>query len=845
MSQWIVNLVARLQARPWQALAGLFGITVLALAALTQLQINATPYLLDRDHPSRVTDHDVKRLFGNTGEQAYVAVGKPGQDVFNPESLATVKRLTEAFAQLRLDTPADTERLKVLADQPALTALLTPVLADGLHPDDAITLRSVADDKQLALIPRDRDFIATLALRLDPVRKVRSLVTLENITPSADGVDVHPLMRKLPTDAGAIAALRAEVFGNPLYRKALISDDGHYTSIQVEFDIPEDDSPSMLLAYQALSAVLVEQKVADQVALAGPPMVAAQTAATMEHDNQILMPGVMLAIIVVLFLSFGRAQGVGVPLLVAVLSLVWTLGLMAAFGVKQNIVSAVLPVFIISIAVCDAIHFLAHYYHLLPPNPGREDRRFAALETLKHLLVPMFMTSITTFAGFLSLAYTQISFIFEFGVFTALGVAFAWIITIIALPVILTLWSGKPLLSGLVNSERFADLTVGLALTGRRGRFIVYGLLLVMAGGAGYVATQLEVDNQVIGYFEDDSRIRQDDALINQHFGGTTPVNFLLEANRPDALKDPAVLSAIDKIEARLREHQQVGYVLSPVGFVKRLHQTLDDDHSAAGFALPTLSTELLAQYFLMYENASGRDLFDVVDRRFQNARVVTMLHTDRSSEVQAVLEDVTAYAKQVLPAGVSVRTSGYGEILVTSTREVVHGQIQSILMAGVLIAVMVIVLFRSLKLGLLAMLPLAFTMITGFALMSALGVALDIGTSIVAAITFGIGIDYAIYVVTEIRRGAGRSQEEAVIEAMRRSGRPILINTAALTAGFLVLLASGYQALNNLGLLVALTMLLSAVFALSVLPALVPVDGEPEDDAEPLSAATEEGGHA
>ena len=356
-----------------------------------------------------------------------------------------------------------------------------------------------------------------------------------------------------------------------------------------------------------------------------------------------------------------------------------------------------------------------------------------------------------------------------------------------------------------------------------------------------YVAENLTIDNQVIGYFEEDSRIRQDDAAINAKFGGTTPISVMIESQQVDAFKDPALMQAVAKIQARLRERSEVGFTYSVADFVKRLHQVTQDSFAAEQYRLPDdISGPLLAQYFLLYENANGRDLFDVVDRRFQNGRVLAILHTDRSSAVSAVKQDVLAYAQQVLPAGMTVRVSGYGEVLVATTDAVVWGQINSILSSPALIVLMVMVMFLSIRLGFVALLPLLFTLVGISALMALSGTDLDIGTSIIAAITFGIGIDYAIHVIAAMRHSHGTPQE-ATQYALLHTGKPILINTLALGLGFLVLCLSGYQSLVNLGFFIALTMLFSALFALLVLPVFVGTRQAPAEvdaaQAEPANA--------
>ncbi len=844
MSNPFIRLLARLLLRPWLLLAGLLALTLLALASAGGLQINSTPYMIDPHHPSREADHTTKRLFLNSGEQAFVAIDNPQGNVFNADSLRLVAELTQAFAALHLDTAADVERLQALGDKPLVSAAVRQIVEDGLQRSDVPQLKQLREQLLGAeqLDQATAAWLDSLVVRLEPVRKVRSLATLENMQANDGGLQVGPLMRHLPSDQEGRDALRRETLSNPLYVNGLVSPDGSATTVQIEFNIAEDDSPAMLLAYQAIRAITDQVQGADSIHLSGPPMIAAQTAANMEKDNQTLLPAVLLVILLVLFVSFGRLQGVIVPMLIAVLTLFWTLGLMAACGVKQNIITSMLPVFIISIAVCDAIHFLADYYRHLPPSPDRQARYQAAMDSLRLLFWPMLATSLTTIVGFFSLAWTEVTFIREFGIFVGIGVLFAWLITMFFLPAIVILWKAEPPRFGLLRSDLLERLTARLGGFANYGKpFVMLALVLVVLGG-WYVSQGLRVDNQVIGYFEKDSQIRIDDAAINAKFGGTTPISVLIEGTSADAFKQPQVILALDKIQQRLRQQALIGYTYSPGDYIKRLNQLLDESPQTAPYRLPAvLSQELLAQYFLLYENANGRDLFDVVDRRFQSGRIVAVLHSDRSSDVSAVMQDILAYAREVLPAGMSVRVSGYGEILVATTDAVVWGQVYSLLAAAVLIVLMVMLTFRSVRLGLLALLPLVFTLVVIFVLMTWTDTALDIGTSIIAAISFGIGIDYAIHTIAAIRDSHGDDMQALIRQALQRCAKPILINTLALGLGFLVLSLSGYQALVNLGFFIALTMLFSALFALLVLPVFVargqPLNTESLHTAEPANA--------
>ena len=836
-----VALLSWMLHRPWLMLALLLLITAAAVVALGRLEINSTPYMIDKSHPSRMADADNKRLFSNTGEQAFVALENPQGNIFNPGSLQRVAELTRAFQAIEMVLPGDSDKLRTLAEDPRLQADVEAILEGGLTPADQPRLAALKQRLAEAgeLSHTQEAWLDSLHTRLVPIRKVRSLVTIENLLTIDEALDVHPLMPQVPTDPAGLAALRAEAMGNPLFLDSLVSRDGSATTIQVEFNIAQDDSPAMLQVYQAIVDITDKVQGDDRIYLSGPPMIAAQTASNMEQDNQTLLPAVLLVILLVLFVSFGRVQGVVAPLLIAIFSLIWTLGLMAACGVKQNIITSIMPVFIISIAVCDAIHFLADYYRNLPPNPDRQARIDTAFAVMQQLFWPMFVTCMTTLVGFFSLIWTDVTFIREFGIFTGFGIFFAWLITIVFLPAIVILWKAEPPRHGLLVSDRLDRMIAALGHFARYGRRLAFGMLVAIVLCSWYVVENLTIDNQVIGYFEQDSRIRQDDAAINAKFGGTTPISIMIESDRADAFKDPAVIQGVARLQEHLRQQQLVGFTYSPADFVKRLHQVTQDTFAAEQYRLPDdISASLLAQYYLLYENANGRDLFDVVDRRFQSGRVLAILHTDRSSEVGALMRGALDYAREVLPAGMSVRVSGYGEVLVATTDAVVWGQVNSILSSPALIVLMVMAMFHSIRLGFVALLPLLFTLVGISALMALSGTDLDIGTSIIAAISFGIGIDYAIHVIAAMRHSPGSAQQ-ATQYALRHTGKPILINTLALGLGFLVLCLSGYQSLVNLGIFISLTMLFSALFALLVLPVFVRTRQQPEAAAqlEPANA--------
>ncbi len=823
MNTFLTRYAAWVTQRRWLVYAIVLLATVAFAMSASQLRINATPYFLSKSHPSRVAEQQVKQTFTNTGEQAYIALVAHSGTVFDKPILQLVANLSTQLYQLSLTGADDVTRLESLGGDSTLRTEIDKIVAGGLGREDIDALQQLKQDLNAAgaLDSKGEQFLADLTMRAAPVRRVRSLATIENITAEGDVLDVHTLMRTVPTSSDGIAAIQAETLANPLYINGLISPDGKATSIQVELAISEDDSPNMIRTYNAISDLLSTVKLDVGLHLSGPPMIATQTASSMKHDNDTLFPGVILVVLVTLFLSFRSFKATIQPLLIAILSVIWTMGSMALLGVEQNIVTTMLPVFLISIGVADSIHFLSEFNKQRQAGSGAAE---AAKAALAELWAPMLMTSITTAVGFASLAYTNVIFVKYFGVFVGLGVIYAWLLTMLLLPALAAGAKAKADAAAQpAPSAPRSQALRGIANTLHANRFAVIGVALAVLVVSFIGIMDLRVDNRVIGYFKPEARIRVDDKVFNEHFGGTTLVNLVFSADRPDAFKRMDLVSAVDQVERSLRADPQVGYSYSVAEFVRRLNQMLHGGDPAY-YALPQPTENILAQYFLLYENSRGRDLFDVVDHRYQTARIAFAIKTDQSSLVKEIVDKAVQHAHAVMPKDVRISVAGYGDILVATTQEIVYGQVQSLILSMVLVVLLMIAMFRSLALGILSVIPLLLTMVFNFAAMGFLQVSLDIGTAIVASIAVGVGIDYAIHFISRYRHEMAQSghHETALVAAFEGVGRPIILNSIALAAGFLVLTLSDYAALVHLGVLIAATMIFSAVVTLLLLPALL-----------------------
>lgn len=801
----------------------LVGFTIFFSLFLVRMGINATPYFISPDHPVRVMESEIKSLFTNTEEQAFVALIDEKNGIFTQANLALVETLTGQLENIAFASARDIDTLRSIAGKDDhANGIVDRIAQNGIGPDDYDAIRQLitygTESKNFS--PRQLDKLNDVLVKVRPVKRVRSLFTVEDIKVDGDTLEVAPLLDAVPADEQGLAALKADVLANPLLVGAVVSADGVATNLQVELNIAEDDAPNMQAMYGAIEHLLDGVNTDASLHFTGPPMVTAQIADTIQTDNMKFFPLVTLVIGLILFFSFRRFQGVILPMVVSSLSTLWTLGLMGIFGVDINIVTASLPVFLMTIAVADSIHYLTHYYRDLETYDPVE----AVKHSLRALFSPLLMTSVTTFFGFLALSNTSLVFVQQFGLFVAAGVIFAFIITVTLLPALLPIMKQpnaetNHARNGLLRSIDSLFSAIYQTL-GKIPALVVIATLATIVG-CGYLIRDLTVDNHNIAAFQADSRIRVDDEILNRHFGGTVPINFWFSATDDRRFTQPDVVDAIDKISARLLQHDIIGYVGAPSNLVKRINQLLND----TDYSLPQdMSGDLIAQYYLLYENGSGQEIRDTLDQNYMNARLVALSHTDQSSKVRAVVQDVTAYAATVLPADVKLQVAGFGQIMVVSTDEIVNGQITSLVLATVLITAVMIFLFRSVLVALLGIVPLALTILINFATMEATGMAIDIGTALIAGIVFGIGVDYAIHFLAALKRATaqGQSLEEALRATVSSVSRPIVVNSVSLALGFCVLMASSYGVTARLGLLIGATMIVCALLTLIILPVLV-----------------------
>jgi len=530
-----------------------------------------------------------------------------------------------------------------------------------------------------------------------------------------------------------------------------------------------------------------------ELRLAGLPHYVAHRVATVRADQGFFLPIATLMAALVLFWLIPRWTLALQAVLVAPLTVLSTIGTMSLCGVGITMLTAVLPTLLLAIAVADGVHLVGRFLELRREGWAPHA---AAEEAMVRTFFPCLLTTLTTALGFLSLCVAQMSDLVDLGLFAAIGLMFAFGFTMLVLPAAMSMVEAP------VPAPRRGDpvgAIVGwLAVrAGRlRGRVLAVAGLLLLA--AVPFALQVSKDNHLLDdYWPDDPIVLETRAYEARHLP-MVPGEVLVTT--AGSFADDAAWAELEEVVRRLEAQPRMARTLSVVDPVQDGVPRFLALAGARSLPSPLLGPDGHVARILAFQEDLGAIYF-----REHRARVAAW---------NADLEHVTVAA-----VGGQVVGTEMIDRLVDDLAQSFAGSLAIILL-------LVAVLFRSLRLGVLALVPSIIPLIVNLGLMGAVGIPLRPITAITFCVAFGLAVDDTVHVLARYReeRQVGRDRELALQQCLLTAGRPVVITTLLLLVGFGTILFSGFQAIALFGALVGLALLGALVGALLLLPALLRV---------------------
>jgi hypothetical protein len=664
---------------------------------------------------------------------------------------------------------------------------------------------------------------------------VISLATQDNIIGTAYGLDVAPFMEDVPTTQEEADALREAVHGNDMYWGALVSKDDKGTLILAKF---ESDIEKLDLYHQAQALVesVRERYPNDNIYYAGRPILEGVLREEVMEDMGVMLPMVLVAVLALLALTLRTIRGVLLPFLTVVISAIWTLGIMALIQSPLYSMSTMVPVILTAIGCAYGIHIISRYYEAVEEDDSRP-RREIVMETMGEMWVPVTMTALTTIVGFFSMIVSESLPPQSVGIFTGIGVAVATLTSLTMIPAGLVIMPRAmpakiiPFTDDAGEGEK-SDTADGPLnnlfrhwgqLVHDRKMLVFCGVLVVVAVSIAGTA-KVRIHEGLTANMQPESETMQADRFLNSKFGGSTTLNLIIEADEADMIKEPDLLRRMDDLQAFAEKHPLVGDSVSIAEYLKRMHKVMNEDNE--DFNRVPESRDLVAQYLLLYSISGDPDDFDdVVDYEYSKANISIQMKSDAGEDIA----DVFAYLQPQIDelfAGQPVTTTltGRAKMTLLIVSNVIRDQLQSFFVAILAVFIITALMFRSVRIGLITIVPISIASLANFGLMGLLGLPLQVATTFSACVGIGIGIDYTIHFFAKYRRltAHGHTGAEANILTMQTSGRAIFFNAVVVAFGFLVLMWSNSPPNRNMGILVSLNMATSFLGAMTVLPCIL-----------------------
>jgi hypothetical protein len=809
----------------------------------------------------------------------------------------------------------------------ALHDMVVLGVVNETHPDGVFNPATLKHVQELT------EFAATLSDPKNPDKRVvaRNIIapgTVDTIEQAGPGqVRFRWLMEEAPADRAGALAIRDQALGNPLFKGTLVSEDGKALCLYLPLTSKD-------FAHQVRERLLEKTGTMsgeDSFYITGLPVAEDTFGVEMFIQMAISAPLAMLAIFLLMLLFFKKIKMVLAPMILAMATVFCTMGLLIGTGNTLHIMTSMIPIFLMPIAVVDSIHILSEFFD---SYPAIGDRRKTIERVMGQLFAPMLFTSLTSAAGFASLILTPIPPVQVFGLFVAIGILLAWLLTILFIPAYIMLLPAGSLGSPR-NKPDAKEPAVFLGrpldwlrgFTFRRAKLIVSLAVLTLLVAA-YGISLIKINDNPVKWFTPNHPIRVADRVLNSHFAGTYEAYLVLEgveqtadvatlaglldselkrrapagggavldqalslsgaarqtatdpedflnraetaleeaqnnatdpdyetwagfldglaavANRGQIFVRPELLTYISGLQAHLTATGAVGKSNSVADLVKKVHQELYEGKPEQ-YRIPE-TVAAVAQCLISFQGShKPDDLFHLVTPDYRKANLWIQLKSGDNQEMEKVVAAVDRYlADNPPPMALTPQWAGLTYINVVWQDKMVTGMRDSFLGSFVIVLLMMVVLFRSLLWGLLAMIPLTVTISLIYGIIGLIGKDYDMPVAVLSSLTLGLAIDFAIHFLQRSRMIYQKtgSWPKTMEEMFTEPARAISRNVIVIAVGFTPLLAAPLVPYQTVGVFLASIMAISGIATMFILPALItllerqlfkkiPVAGQPEGE--------------
>ncbi|EGQ9219049.1 MMPL family transporter [Vibrio parahaemolyticus] len=618
-----------------------------------------------------------------------------------------------------------------------------------------------------------------------------------------------------------ISKVKSIALSEPVLKSALVSEKGDVTVVNITVQLPEMDKTAeveevvssinaMIDRYQRAYPDVTFHK-AGIIAMNYAFMTAAQ------DDSSTLVPTMLVVILVFLTIMLRSILSVIATLIVIIGSVMATMGISGWAGMFLSTATVNVPTLIMTLAVADCVHVIATMRQSMKNG-------FTKVQSIERSIalnfVPILITSVTTAIGFLMMNMSDSPVLRDFGNLSALGVMVACFLSVTLLPALLKLLPIHVKMETSQDQKHFMDRLGDFVVSQRRALLPLSVAVIVVCAS---LIPLNKVNDESVEYFGQRNEFRQAADFMEERISGMTNISIAIKTNESQGIAAPDFLNTIGEFSSWLRDQPETDHVATLADVYKRLNKNMHGDDEAY-YSLPQ-ARELAAQYLLLYEMSLpyGLDLNNQINVDKSSIKMVLTVANLGSVELvdlenriyQWFAEHAPQY--QVVASSPSLMFAHIGETNMAS-------MLSTLPITLVLISALLIFALRSVRLGLISLMPNIAPAVIGFGLWALISGEINLGLSVVVTLTLGIVVDDAVHFLSKYQRARreGQTAEQAVRYAFHTVGRALWITTVVLVAGFSVLAMSSFRLNADMGQLSAIVIFIALVVDFLFLPTLL-----------------------
>lgn len=613
--------------------------------------------------------------------------------------------------------------------------------------------------------------------------------------------------------------IQSIAINEPMLVNRLVSPDSKYAGINVTVQLPGkalDEVPIAVAFARDIKNKMLVKYPDIEIRLVGMAVMNNAFPEASMDDVANLYPLALGFIALTLFLLLRGFSGTIATFIMIIFSIMIAMGLAGWSGIMLSPPVMSAPIMILTMAVADAVHLLVTMRHELAIGHNKND---AMVESMRVNFRPIFVTTLTTVLGFLSLNFSDAPPFHDLGNIASMGVAAAFVLSITFLPAMVAILpaSGKHEVAGRQMMAKFGEFVIA------RQKPLLIGNTLIIITLASLVPLN-ELNDNFVEYFDETIEFRRDSDYTAENLTGVYYIDYALGTGKSGGISDPDYLSQTNMFAQYLRSLPEVKHVQTISDTFKRLNKNMHGD-DPAWYRLPA-ERELAAQYLLLYEMSLpyGQDLNNQIDIDKSTTKIAVTLETLSSNEVIAFDNAAMKWLSENTPS-ITPYSSGPTIMFAHLGKRNINSMLKGTTIALIFISAVLIFFLGSVKYGFISLLPNLTPALAAFGIWGFTVGQVGIGLSIVTGMTLGIVVDDTVHFLSKYlraRREKGLNAEDAVRYAFNNVGLALLVTSLVLVAGFMIMAQSHFYLNSSMGLLTSIVIMLALIIDLTFLPPLL-----------------------